>query len=360
MRLVSAALRVSGIVAIVGVPGLVVLAAVSGGTFGYDFLAYHQAAQRVLTGGHLYDLSVEAAGGFGLFYYPPPFALAIVPFTILPGPAAAWVWLALSVAMLIAAIAVMPVRTDVRWATLLLAGLCWPVAYALKLGQVGPLLLLLFAIGWRWLDRPIVVGGIAAAGALVKIQPGLVLVWALLTGRFRTVAVGLVILLIAAAAATLVLGGIGVWRDYVALLRNVTEPITTPHNFTPGAAAYQAGLALGPATAIQVVSSGLVVAIVLVAAARTSADASYLVTVAASQLLSPVLWDHYAMLLLLPVAWLLNRRQWWAAAIPLVTSAVLLVPGLPAAIYPLSFWACLLGVLVSGMAARPAPARTVA
>ena len=34
---------------------------------------------------------------------------------------------------------------------------------------------------------------------------------------------------------------------------------------------------------------------------------SYLVAVVASQLLSPILWDHYAMLLLLPVAWLLDR-----------------------------------------------------
>ena len=37
----------------------------------------------------------------------------------------------------------------------------------------------------------------------------------------------------------------------------------------------------------------------------------------ASQLLSPVLWDHYAMLLLLPVAWLIDRGQWWAVRVPL-------------------------------------------
>ena len=39
-----------------------------------------------------------------------------------------------------------------------------------------------------------------------------------------------------------------------------------------------------------------------------TAEASYLVAVVASQLLSPVLWDHYALLLLLPVAWLLAAR----------------------------------------------------
>ena len=57
----------------------------------------------------------------------------------------------------------MPVSVTVRWATILLAGLSWPFAYALKLGQVGPLLFLLFAIGWRWLDAPLAVGASAAA-----------------------------------------------------------------------------------------------------------------------------------------------------------------------------------------------------
>jgi hypothetical protein len=60
------------------------------------------------------------------------------------------------------------------------------------------------------------------------------------------------------------------------------------------------------------------------------------------------------MLLLLPVAWLLERRQWWAALIPLSTSAVVLVVGAPAAIYPIAFWAGLLGVLAVGWRERRA------
>jgi hypothetical protein len=331
------------------VSGLIVLAAQSAGTLGFDFLAYHQAAERVLDGQRLYDPSVQQTGGFGLFYYPPPFVFAILPFGLLPATTATWAWILLSVAMLVAAIAILPVRATVRWTTLLLAGLSWPVAYALKLGQVGPLLLLLFAIGWRWLDRPLAVGAAGALGAVVKLQPGLILVWALLTRRLMAVIFGAGILLVTALAATLILGGVGVWQDYVALIRNVSDPITTPHNFTPGAAAYQAGVSAGAATAIQLASSVLVVAAVIVAAVRAPADASLLVTMVASQLLSPVLWDHYAMLLLLPVAWLLERRQWWAVAIPLVTSAVTLFVNLPAAIYPTVFWITLLGVLAVGL-----------
>ena len=347
-----AALPVAAISALVGVSGLVVFAAVAAGTFGFDFLAYHGAAERVLHGERLYDPTVQQTGGFGLFYYPPPFVLAVLPFGLLPATAATWLWLTLSVAMLVGGIAILPVRPSMRWATLLLTGLSWPVAYALKLGQVGPLLFLLFAVGWRWLDRPIVVGASGALGAIVKIQPGLILVWALLTRRFAAVAIGAAILIVAAVAATVVLGGFGVWTDYIALLGNVSDPITTPHNFTPGAAAYQAGVPTGVAATVQVVSSVLVVAVFLVAIARTAPDASFLVTVIASQLLSPVLWDHYAMLLLLPVAWLLERRQWWAAAIPLVTSAATLFVNLPAVIYPIVFWAALLAVFLVGLAER--------
>ena len=344
-----AALPILAISSLIAVSGLIVMAAVAAGTFGFDFLAYHQAATRVLDGQRLYDPSVQQTGGFGLFYYPPPFVFLALPFALLPAGTATWLWLALSVVMLVAAIGILPVRSDVRWAVLLLAGLSWPVAYALKLGQVGPLLLLLLAIAWRAIDRPVAFGIAGALGAIVKIQPGLILVWAVLTRRWTAVLVGAVALVITGIATTTLLGGFTVWQDYLALLRNVSDPITTPHNFTPGAAAYQAGFDTVAATVVQVASSVLVLAALVLAVLRTRPDASLLVAVVASQLLSPVLWDHYAMLLLLPTAWLLERRQWWAIAIPLVTSAVTLVVNVPAAIYPFVFWVAILGVLAVGL-----------
>ncbi len=76
------------------------------------------------------------------------------------------------------------------------------------------------------------------------------------------------------------------------------------------------------------------------AALRSRDDVGYLSAVTASQLLSPLLWDHYAMLLLLPAAWLLEQRRWWGAAIPLATS--ILAIWLPPAIIPIVFWAALL------------------
>ena len=347
-----AALPIVAVLVFVVVSAGSLWAGVFAGTLGYDFLAYQHAANRVVSGLPLYDPGIQQAGGFGLFLYPPPFVLLILPFASLDPSVGTWIWTGLLLAAFVAGVVLMPVKPTVRWLVILLAGLSWPFGYGLRLGQVGPLLFLLFAVGWRWLQDPRAVGGSAAVGALIKIQPGLLLAWAALTRRWAAVVIGLVILAAAALVATVVAGGPTVWFDYLTILRNVSDPITTPHNFTPGAVAYQLGASAVVATWIQVISSVAVVVVVVYAALRASAAASFLATVVASQLLSPVLWDHYAMLLLLPVAYLLDRRQWWSAAIPLATS-IFVIGIAPPVAYPIAFWVALVAVLAVGLRERP-------
>ena len=321
--------------------------AVAGDTLGYDFLAYHAAAERVLAGLPAYDTSFEAAGGFGLFYYPPTFIPLVLPFGLVAATAATWAWVGLLLVAFLAGVALLPVRTRIRWLVVLLAAQSWPFLYAIKLGQVGPLLFLLFAMGWRWLDtRPAILGVSAALGAAIKLQPGLILVWALLTRRWLAVAAGAAVLLVLALLATL-LGGVQVWTDFLLLVGRVSDPITTPHNVTPGAIAYQLGTTSEVASLVQWASMAAAIILVVVTSLRMASVPSYLVAVIASQLLSPILWDHYALLLLLPVAWMVDRGHWWAV-LPVLATSVLLVGVVPAWIYPVAFWVCLLGVLAVG------------
>ena len=91
----------------------------------------------------------------------------------------------------------MPISAPLRWTMLLLAGLSWPLLYSFKLGQVGPILMLLFVLGWRWLDRPVGLGATIGIGTLVKVQPALLGVWALLTGRPRAAAIAAVVVVAA-------------------------------------------------------------------------------------------------------------------------------------------------------------------
>ncbi|MEA2608095.1 MAG: alpha,2-mannosyltransferase, partial [Chloroflexota bacterium] len=230
----AAALPIFAVVALVCCTAAIVWSA--GSTLGYDFHAYEGAARRLLDGQRLYDPAVDVAGGFAIYLYPPPFALAIVPLAAIGGQVAVWAWTALLVVAFAAGVAVLPVTRTVRWAILLLGALDWPFLYSIKLGQVGPILFLLFAIGWRVLDRPghpcgprarVVLGSSIGLGALVKVQPGLLVGWAILTARWR-VALVATIVVVAGALLSTVVTGTQPWFDYPALLGRVSSPITTP------------------------------------------------------------------------------------------------------------------------------------
>jgi hypothetical protein len=238
--------------------GLILLSA--GSTLGYDYHAYANAADRLLHGQPLYDPSVNVAGGFAIYLYPPPFVLLALPFGLLPASIGPAVWIGAMAAAFAVGVALLPVQRDVRWAIVLLGGLSWPLAYSLKLGQVGPLLFLLFAAGWRWLDRPGRLGTAIALGTIVKVQPAILLGWAALNRRWRAVGIALLVLVVAAIGATL-LTGLATWNDYVELLRRVSAPVTTAHNFTPGAIAFQLGAPEGIAGAIQLIATVAVLAV---------------------------------------------------------------------------------------------------
>ena len=240
----------------------------------------------------------------------------------------------------------MPVAGRTRWWLLLLAGLSWPFVYNIKLGQVGPLLLLSFALAWRWLDRPALFGVAAAVGGAIKVQPLLLLAWALLRRRWLAVAAGLATLAVLAAVA-FVFTGPDAWPQFAEIVTRVSDPIASPQNATPGAIAWQLGASRDVALALQAAATIAVLAAFVVAALLLPAEASFMVAVIATQLVSPILWDHYAIVLLLPTAWLLDRGRRWAMLIPLATP-VLLVGLLPGAVYPLVFGCTLVAVFVEG------------
>ncbi|MFI5226979.1 MAG: glycosyltransferase family 87 protein [Candidatus Limnocylindrales bacterium] len=324
VRLARAALPIVALLVFIG--GTAAIAWAARDTLGYDFQAYVHAANRLLAGQPLYDPAVDVAGGFAIFLYPPPFAVLMIPFTWLPAGIGATVWTVVLAGSFALGCALLPVRPSVRWTVLLLAGVCWPYLYSVKLGQVGPLLFLAFAAGWRWRDRPGPLGVAMAFGTIVKVQPALLFGWAVVTRRYRAAVIGIVVLAVAAVATTIVTGA-GTWADYVAILGRVSAPVTTPHNFTLGALLYGAGVELGVATLVQWLGVVVTILVVLYAWWRADAVTSYVTTVVGSQLVSPLLWEHYAMLLLIPVALLLERGHWWAIALPLL-------PWLGPATYP--------------------------
>ena len=315
--------RPADLIVSVGSVGLLVLMiglvlASAGKTLGYDYTCYEGAARNVVDGRPIYDNAFSIAVGTcpGTYTYPPAFAVALVPW-LLFGGAAAGAWCVAMAACFLAGVVLLPVRRDVRWLIVIVAALDWPLLYAVKLGQVEPILFLGFAAAWRWMDRPWAVGVATAVGALVKVQPALLGVWALATRRYRAVVVAVVVVVALAAAATLFTGP-GAWATYADLVRGLGGTFSTGHNFAPGAVAHLAGGSDTVAAAVQIASAAVAGAGLLAAFRWASPAASLQVTIVVSQLLSSPLRDHYAVLLLLPVAWLVSRGRTWAAMIPLL------------------------------------------
>ncbi len=96
-------------------------------------------------------------------------------------------------------------------------------------------------------------------------------------------------------------------------------------NFAPASIAYFAGASPAAAQAVGAVHTVAVLLVVVVASRRCTSDASLLVTAVASQVVSPVMWDPHAVVLFLPIAWLLARRQWWALLIGVGLNAMLIL-----------------------------------
>jgi hypothetical protein len=352
LRLLVPACSISLLVLMIGL----VLAA-AGKTLGYDYTCYEGAARHLLDGKPIYDNAFSISVGTcpGTYTYPPPFAVALVPWLVFGG-AAAGMWCVAMAACFLGGVALLPVRPDVRWVVVIVAALDWPLLYAVKLGQVEPLLFLGFAAAWRFLDRPGVVGAATAIGALIKVQPGLMGLWALATRRYRAAAVAIVSALVVAGAAT-VFTGLGAWRTYFDLVRALGGTYSTPHNFAPGAVAHLAGASDAVAAVVQWGSVAVAVAGLLAAYRWASPVASLQVTIVASQLLSSPLRDHYAVLLLLPVAWLVSRGRTWAALIPALGWIALFATGdspswLVVASIPLTFFGVLGLLLVEAYVER--------
>jgi hypothetical protein len=209
----------------------------------------------------------------------------------------------------------MPVSWRIRLVTFAVAAWCAPILVDLNLGNVSLIVTFAAVVGWRWLDRPL--GGIAV-GASLMLRPtmGLVWGWWLLRGLWRPIAWGL-----AAVAVLFVVSlpfvGISGWTDYLVVVRNVANVTGVPRNADLSSALVLLGV---PTEAAEMgLLVGYVVALVAVIySLRRDRELSYVVTAMATMLLSPLLWNHYLALLIIPAAFLASRGHVWGLALPLL------------------------------------------
>ncbi len=281
--------------------------------WGYDFSSYWLAGRHVLAGEPVY-VPFQLAGPYppqGIqfeYLYPPFLAVVVAPLSALFDDyrVANWAWAAIGAVITVLVVVGVARREGIadRRRLPLLVGAAFgfaPVVGELTIGNVQLPIMGLLAGAWLAVRRGTRGGEIAAGvlvgiAALIKIFPGLLIAWFLLTGRIRAAAAAMVAMVLL-AAATVPIVGIGQWLDYPAVLLNQGLPIDVTDLLAPTVWLSE----VMPPVVARVVVTVAGLALVVWTARRRSAPVSFAVAVAVSILISPALYQHYLAVLVLPL-----------------------------------------------------------
>jgi hypothetical protein len=276
--------------------------------WGYD---YHgglwQGARDILHGRNPYPhrTAAELVDPGNAMITPPLLALINLPLALLPLIPAVVLWDIVQAVALVAALWFCNVRD---WRGYVLALASFPFAATLTLGQPEGLFALALALVWRYRDRweaGVALGVLIAA----KLFPWPLVVWFLLTRRYRNAVMSVAVGACTLTASWAVIGFKGI-AGYPRLLSDDADAFAA-RNHAILSALVRGGLTLQAARLLAVLFALAVVA-VLLWRARGSDTGTFAALVVAGLLLSPILWMHYLVLLLVPLAIAHPRpNRWW-------------------------------------------------
>jgi hypothetical protein len=275
--------------------------------------AYLERVRDAVAAGHRPDQ--YSHGVFAT--YPAPALLIGVPFTFLPAAVAEWLWLGLMIGCAVLALRILGVRDwRVYGATLLTPAIGTSLSY----GTVNCALLLGLAATWRWRDQAW--RGGAALGALIALKLIFLplLAWLVLTRRWAAAAASCACALSLWLVGWALIGfhGLAGYPHVLSLLSGIEKR----QGFSTVATALALGASDPVASAVPYVLGSGVVALLWLAVRRRGprADAhGFLLAVLAMLVFSPILWLHYLVFLLAPlavlrprfgVAWLMPSLLW--------------------------------------------------
>jgi hypothetical protein len=290
-------------VAVTMMVGLVGLSAYEG-LLAWDVrFAYLPAADAVLDGRSPYpqldDPILEDQKGY---VYPPQLLLALMPLTPLPVDVAAFLVTIAMLALLGLTLHVLGIR-DVRCYA---AALLWvPTISGVLLANISIPLAFALAVVWRYRNttwRPAIALGLAVSAKLL-LWP--MLVWMLATRRIRPTAWAVLIGLGATLGAWAAIGFDGL-EAYPDLLRRLSDiQAERSYSIVGMTSTLGVGEAAGQVLALAL-GVGLLVSCVVLAR-RGDEARSFTCAIAATLVLSPIVWLHYLVALLVPLAILRPR-----------------------------------------------------
>jgi len=260
--------------------------------------AYVPAAEALLEGRSPYpaldDPILDDQKGY---VYPPQLLIAVLPLTFLPVDVVA-VTMALGMLALLGLTLYVLGTRDARCYAITLLSL--PAASGVLFANLSIPLALVLALVWRYRTRvwpPAVALGLAVSAKLL-LWP--VFVWTLAKRQYRTTVLALAIGAVTTFAAWAAIGFAGL-TGYPALLRRLSE-IQAANSYSFVGMSAELGLGVTVGRVVTLVVGGALLAWCAVLARGGDDERSFTCAVAATLALSPIVWLHYLVLLVVPLA----------------------------------------------------------
>jgi alpha-1,2-mannosyltransferase len=327
-----------GVVPLV-VTGFFLVASLAHESLAYDFRhAYLPAAHAVLDGESPYpalddpDLAAETA-----YVYPPALAFVLTPLTPLSENAASVVAAILALELLVGTLLVLGVRD---WRCYGAAFLWAPSINAVHTASSSLLLGFAAALAWRYRTTVWPLAASIGLAIAVKLVLWPLLVWTLVTRRLRATVWALVIGVAVALGSWAALAFEDLDR-YPSLLRKLAE-LEAESSYSLVGVSATLGLGDTGGRAIAVAVGVALLAAVVTFARRADDFRAFTCALASALAFTPILWQHYLVLLLVPLAvarprfsgvWLIPVVLWLApredngegiqTLLPMVVAAVL-------------------------------------
>jgi hypothetical protein len=276
--------------------------ALAGWVVAPDLGIFLEAGDAILDGRSPYQ-AVEGIGHYLGYVYPPLLAFAVIPLSVLPPAAAASIWALATFGFVAWSLWLLGVRD---WRCYPVA-LLWPFTReAVEYGAIGPLLLLFVALLWCYRDHSWGAAGATAGSIAAKLFLWPLALWLAFTGRVRAAALSVALTLVLVFVPWAFIGFTGL-SQYPELLDEVADQ---QDYRSYSVIALVRSLGGSPALA-QALSIALGLALLVLAfrearradaPSRTRDRRSLTLTLAAALVLTPVVWPHYLVLLLAPIA----------------------------------------------------------
>ena len=266
---------------------------------GYDLrVAFLPAAHAIVHGQSPYaDPSDPALAHQSVYVYPPFVAFLTTPLLLLP----VFVAVALSVLLSVLAVPVILFVAGVRDLRCYGLALVWAPTYnAVAVVNISLALACALALAWRFRGSARASGLLLGCSVAAKVFVWPLLVWPLAMGRRKALGTGVV------SAAVLVLGswaaiGFAGLSSYSRLLRVLTSYEET-QSYSISGALRVIGLGVVPARGIALLVTLALLGLCVEFGRRGDDRRAFAASLLASLAITPILWQHYLMLLLVALA----------------------------------------------------------